>query len=253
MLLRRFIGRGTSSKSDRLHDNLNETMSRPALNRTPLSDQIYEILKERILDQHVLPGARLNIDALARDLGASSSPLREALSRLEAERLVVSAPFSGFAVAPAPSPAYLRDLLDFRIMLEARCAEIGAPKQDTAILAELRLMAQQMAATRKLETHYKQYRRFVAADIRFHQAIVRSGGNEVMIDAYLGMNAILHQARLYLHRLSGEARAAEVAREHADILRAFEVGDGLAASTALRHHLEGGKRRLIDVDESLAD
>jgi DNA-binding GntR family transcriptional regulator len=228
-------------------------MPRPALNRTPLSEQIYEILKERILDQDLLPGARLNIDALARDLGASSSPLREALSRLEAERLVISAPFSGFTVAPAPSRAYLRDLIDFRIMLEARSAEIGAPRQDPEILAELRLMAQQMAGTRKLETHYKQYRRFVSADIRFHQAIVRSGGNEVIIDAYLGMNAILHQARLYLHRLSGEARAIEVAREHADILRAFEAGDGAAASIALRRHLEGGKRRLIDTSEGASD
>jgi DNA-binding GntR family transcriptional regulator len=156
-------------------------------------------------------------------------------------------------VAPAPSRAYLRDLIDFRIMLETCCAEIGAPKQDPTVLAELRLMARQMADTRKLETHYKQYRRFVAADIRFHQAIVRSGGNEVMIDAYLGMNAILHQARLYLHRLSGEARAAEVAREHADILLAFEAGDGVAASGAIRRHLDGGKRRLIDAEEGLAD
>jgi DNA-binding GntR family transcriptional regulator len=222
--------------------------ARPSLTRTTLTEQTYEVLKERILDQDLAPGARLNIDALARDLGVSSSPLREALARLEAERLVVSALYSGYTVAPEPTSAYLLDLIDFRIMLEGRSALVGAPRKDPGILAEMRAMVRQMDGTRRLGTRYKQYRRFVAADIRFHQAIVRSGGNAVITQAYLGMNAILHQARLYLHRSSGEERAAEVRQEHARILQAFEKGDGEAANTALSHHLAGGKRRLIGAE-----
>lgn len=225
---------------------LRPTLTGPTLTRTTLTEQTYELLKERILDRDLMPGARLNIDALGRDLGVSSSPLREALARLEAERLVVSALYNGYTVAPEPSLAYLSDLIDFRVMLEGRSALVGAPRKNPEILAEMRAMARQMAITRKLGSRYKQYRRFVAADIRFHQAIVRSGGNEVITLAYLGMNAILHQARLYLHRSSGEARAAAVAQEHEQILRAFESGDGKAADNALRYHLEGGKRRLID-------
>ena len=225
---------------------MSNSTSRSLLNRAPLSEQIYELLKERILDQELIPGRRLNIDALARDLGASSSPLREALSRLEAEQLVVSTRYSGYTVAPAPTKAYLRDLIDFRIMLEGQSAAVGAARRDPDILNDLRVLAQQMAGTRKLATQYKQYRRFVAADIRFHEAIIRSGGNEVTTNTYIGMNAILHQARVYLHRLSGEARAAEVAQEHFAILKAFELGDGDAAKDAVRRHLEGGKRRLLD-------
>ncbi|MCW6506960.1 GntR family transcriptional regulator [Lichenifustis flavocetrariae] len=210
-----------------------------------MTEQTYELLKERILDQVLAPGTRLNIDALTRDLGVSSSPLREALARLEAERLVASELYSGYTVAPEPTPRYLLDLIDFRLMLESHSALVGAPRKDPSILSEMRAMVRQMAATHKLGTRYKQYRRFVDADIRFHQAIVRSGGNEVVIQAYSGMNAILHQARLYLHRSGGEARAVEVAQEHGTILRAFEDGDGDAASRALAYHLEGGRRRLI--------
>ncbi len=217
--------------------------------RTTLTERTYEALKERILDQDLAPGARLNIDALTRDLGVSSSPLREALARLEAELLVVSELYSGYAVAPEPSQAYLRDLIDFRILLEGRSALIGAPQQHPAILTELRTTVRQMASTRRLGTQYKQYRKFVSADIRFHHAIIRSGGNAAITHSYSMMNAILHQARLYVHRLSGETRASEVAAEHAAILQAFEAGDGPAANEALRHHLEGGKRRLLGTEQ----
>lgn len=241
----------TIVKSSQLHSGTGGA-SDAALNskvtRTTLTERTYEVLKERILDRDLVPGARLNIDALTRDLGVSSSPLREALARLEAERLVVSALYSGYTVAPEPSRAYLGDLLDFRILLEGQSALVGATKKDPAILAEMRAMTRQMSGTRHLGTRYKQYRKFVAADIRFHHAIVRSGCNIAITQAYSAMNAILHQARLYLHRSSGEERASEVAQEHNQILRAFEEADGEAAKNALRDHLEGGKRRLLNSD-----
>jgi DNA-binding GntR family transcriptional regulator len=56
--------------------------------------------------------ARLNIDSLSRDLAVSSSPIREALVRLEAERLVVSELYSGYAVAPKPSATYFAALTE---------------------------------------------------------------------------------------------------------------------------------------------
>lgn len=222
------------------------------LTRTTLTEQTYEVLKERILDQDLAPGARLNIDALARDLRVSSSPLREALARLEAERLVVSALYSGYTVAPEPTRAYLLDLMEFRTLLEGQCALVGAPRRDPDVLAQMRAQVRAMATTRKLGTRYKQYRRFIMADIGFHQAIVDSSRNAVMTRAYRDMNAILHQARLYLHRAGGVARAAEVAEEHARILHAFETGDGEAARTAVVRHLAGGVRRLLREDANAA-
>ena len=95
---------------------------RPArkVTRTTLAEQAYEIIKGRILDRDLPPGARLNIDALVRDLGVSSSPLQEALAKLQAERLVVFELYSGYSVAPEPSLSYLRDLVDCRILQEGR-------------------------------------------------------------------------------------------------------------------------------------
>jgi DNA-binding GntR family transcriptional regulator len=220
--------------------------------KTTLTEQTYEILKERILDRGLAPGTRLNIDALTRDLGVSTSPLREALSKLEAERLVISELYSGYSVAPEPTLDYLRDLIDFRTMLEGHCALVGAPRKAASVLNELRAAIRQMGAAKQIGTHYKQYKKFVAADQRFHQVIVESAGNQVISDTYRGMNAILLQARLYLYRSGGRARAGEVAEEHARILRAFEAGDGPEAALAIREHLEGGKRRLLSGDEASA-
>jgi DNA-binding GntR family transcriptional regulator len=218
---------------------------RPLLVKTTLAERAYEILKERILDQDVAPGTRLNIDALARETGVSTSPLREALAKLEADRLVVSELYSGYTVAPEPSIDYLGDLLDFRTLIEGHCALIGARRDNAKLLDEMRATIDDMGATRRLGTRYKEYRRFVAADSRFHQLIVDSAGNQVASDTYSSMNAIMLQARLYLHRSSGKERAAEVSIEHARILQAFKDHDGAAAKRALEAHLQGGKRRLL--------
>jgi DNA-binding GntR family transcriptional regulator len=230
-----------------------DTRSAPEKSRilvkTTLSEQTYEALRERILDQDLGPGTRLNIDRLTRELGVSSSPVREALVRLEAERLVNSEVYSGYSVAPAPTLAYLQDLMGFRIMLEGHCARIGAPRRAPQVIAELRAACERMAATRRLGQRYKEYQRFVAADTAFHQSIVDSADNEVISNTYASMHAILLQSRLYLHRTRGDSWADEVGQEHARILAAFEVGDGEAAEQALHSHLEGGRRRLLSIEE----
>jgi len=214
--------------------------------RRTLSEQTYEALKEQILDQTLEPGARLNIDSLSRELGVSSSPIRESLARLEAERLVVSELYTGYTVAPKPSGAYLADLLDYRIVLESHCAAVGAARRDRDILAQMHQAYDRMSAVNSIGTRYREYRRFVQADAWFHQLLVDSARNEVMSSIYEGLHAILIQSRLYRDRDGGQARSVEVMAEHALILDAFEVGDGEAAARALRNHLEGGRRRLIN-------
>lgn len=217
--------------------------------RKTLTEQTYEILKEMILDQELVPGSRLVIDALVRRLGVSTSPLREALARLESERLIVSELFNGYKVAPEPSTDYLRDMINFRILIEAHCALVGAPLASPQLIKDMRAAISRMQSIKALGTKYKQYRKFVEADALFHTLIVESADNQVMLDAYKGMHAVLLQARLYVRRSSGRERAIEVSEEHARILAAFEAGDGPGAASALTAHLEGGKRRLLSKDQ----
>lgn len=209
-----------------------------------LSDQVYAALKQQILDQQLPPGARLNIDSQARALGVSSTPVREALNRLTSERLVVSEHYSGYRVAPPISMEFHAGLLDYRMVIEGHCAEIGAAKKDKAIIAGLTAAQKKMAKFERIGTRYDEYRQFVNADAAFHDLIVASGGNPVMIEQYRSLNAIYLQSRLYLYR-SGGVRSDEVIAEHQKILDAYVAGDGYAARKAIEEHLNGGRRRLL--------
>ena len=102
-------------------------MPRQKIERVALLDQVYEVLKERILDRAYQPGARLSIDALARELQVSSTPIREALGRLTAEGLVAAAPFVGFSVASMPTRKYYLDLYAFRLVIETWAAASQLP------------------------------------------------------------------------------------------------------------------------------
>jgi DNA-binding GntR family transcriptional regulator len=212
--------------------------------RTTLTEQTYEALRERILDQTLPPGARLNIDALSRELTVSTSPLREALAKLEAEGLVVLELYTGYSVAPNPTATYLEQLIDFRILTEGYCARIGAQMRSSDTVAELKQALARMAAINRIGTRYRDYRKFIEADARFHQILVNSASNEVISKSYAALHVIIVQSRLYVKRQSGGS-AQEVVDEHLAIVSAYEQGDGEAAAEAVRRHLEGGKRRLL--------
>src|SRR4051794_25932079 len=104
--------------------------------RTVLATPVYEALKERIMDQGLAPGSRLNIDALAETLGTSPTPVREALTRLAAERLVQFVPFKGYSVMPLLDQRQLADLMHVRNLLEVDASRLAASR---IILADLRV------------------------------------------------------------------------------------------------------------------
>jgi DNA-binding GntR family transcriptional regulator len=217
-----------------------------AVERTTIAEKVYEDIKERILDRTLKPVERLTIESLSRLLATSSSPIREALARLESEKLVVSRFYAGYSVAPPPDPAFLSGLLDFRALVEGHCARIGAPRRDPAILEAMESAYAQMSKTKRLGNRYREYRRFVQEDARFHRTIVASSGNPATLQVYENLHAVLLQSRLYASRSQADGeRARQVMAEHLDILEAFRAGDGEAAERAIRDHLAGGRRRLL--------
>jgi DNA-binding GntR family transcriptional regulator len=216
-----------------------------ALQRTSLSDLTYEALKERILDRTLAPGERLNIDALTRSLEVSSSPVREALVRLEAERLVVLELYSGYSVAPHPTREYLEMLYDFRMLVEGYCARIGAARGNPATVALLASLVKRMAGTKRLGAQYKDYKKLGQADAQFHQAIVDSAGNDVLSEVYASKHAHLLMSRLFRDRADAGRPAAVVMEEHRAVLAAYEAGDGPAAERALVAHLKQSRSRLL--------
>jgi DNA-binding GntR family transcriptional regulator len=215
--------------------------------KVPLSEQAYEELKRQILDQTLTPGQRLNIDALSRACGISSSPLREALTRLGAEGLVVFAANTGFSVAPVPDENHMKQLMEFRLLIEMHCARKGCGDADA--IRAMRDSIDSMAALRKKGATYKHYRQYIDLEQSFHQALVDSARNETMSAAWRELHMVISVARLSIVPNSGNLGSEAAHLEHGRIVAAFEAGDPEAAARAVNQHLGGAASRLrISVD-----
>lgn len=94
-------------------------------NRTTTPDGVYRVLRAAILDGTVPPGEQLREAHIAADLGISRSPLREALTKLEEEGLIVKIPFRGAFVAEV-SAQDVAEIASIRLLVEPYAAELSA-------------------------------------------------------------------------------------------------------------------------------
>lgn len=211
--------------------------------KTSLSEQAHEEIKKLILDQHLKPGDRLNIDALSRECGISSSPIREALIRLGSEGLVVFAANAGFSVAPLPDETKLQQIMEFRTMMEAHCARIGALKGDAGTIAGMEKACEEMAAMYKKGVTYKDYRQYIDVEQAFHQLIIDSAANQLISEAYRELHTVLLVARMTILPHSDNVSPVDVMDEHLAIVAAFRANDPDAAEAAVRQHLGKAKHR----------
>src|SRR4026209_1976464 len=84
--------------------------------RPPLPGTVYEIVTDLLMTTAFDPGARLNIEELARTLGVSPTPVREALARVEADGLIVKHPGRSYTVAPLMGIEQMRELIELRLL-----------------------------------------------------------------------------------------------------------------------------------------
>lgn len=106
-------------------------MSIPDIPSASLTQATYLRLREAVLSCRLAPGARLNVKELAEQLDTNIGAVREALSRLTSEELVIAEPQKGFRVAPI-SPADLKDLTATRIEIEGLCLRRAIEQGDAA-------------------------------------------------------------------------------------------------------------------------
>lgn len=211
----------------------------PTSQRLPLSDGVYESVKGLIMDHTVAPGDRVNIDALARQLGVSPTPVREALARLESDGLVRKRPLAGYTTTPLLTRAEFDELFEMRLLLETATAERAAkgavdPAELDRLRAEADLPDQAAGAT-----GYAGFAAFTTQDARFHNLVAERAGNRLLHDAVVRLHSHLH-----LHRLDfPTAHYGVSAIEHHRIVDAIGAGDPAAARTAMRQHVTRARER----------
>ena len=198
-----------------------------------LRDNIYDALRTSILDCRLLPGAELREKTLAGQYNVSKAPVRDALLRLEQERLVRVRPRQGYQVAPV-SVSEAREVLAFRAVLEPACAAAAARSADDVTLSALEQVATEGGADD-----------FVAYNQRFHAALAAAGGNRRMAAAAQDLVA---QADRLVRISLGTMEPRDTGRltaEHMAIAAALRARDARGAARLMRAHLLAAERRIV--------
>lgn len=210
--------------------------------RRGLRDDVYDSILELLLRGDTEPGTRLSIDTIARQLGVSPTPVREALVQLERTGLVTREALKGYRVAPPLGPEQIVELVRAREMLEGTAARLaGESAQD--LLPELRAAHERHRATGEAIISSIDAGRddvalpaeYYARDHDFHQVIFRYSGNRYLMEMTDNLGAQLHRLRQAVHR--GVTDVQEAISEHEAIIAAFETGDPQRAQKAMEEHI----------------
>jgi DNA-binding GntR family transcriptional regulator len=208
----------------------------PFQNRT-LREQVVDHLREEILSNRLAPGEELGEVALARSLGISRGPLREALGQLAAEGLVTIVPRRG-AVVRLLSEQEFVEAYQVREALESLAIKLAVPRLSDRDKAELHLMSEDMerAADAGDSDHFFEVNR------RFHSRLVHASGNRKLEEVHGQL--VAQMTRLLKQSVALRGGMAQSAAEHRAILEAVDAGDPDLAARLLETHIEVPQRML---------
>jgi DNA-binding GntR family transcriptional regulator len=195
--------------------------------RSTLKDQIKALLIQRILEGEYRSGDRLVELKIAREMGTSQAPVREALRELASLRLVENAPHKGTRVRSLGKQELLETFL-VRGALEECATRLATPTLKTA-LAPLKAAIKDMAAAAR----QKDLKKVMEASTRFHRLVVEAAGNRVLLDTWLSLHIETHTL---VTLLQSRLDLASVAPSHDAIVDAIATGDSEAAAKAARDH-----------------
>ena len=217
-----------------------------------LVGEIVQQLERAIFDGQLAPGSKISEQALAKALGVSRGPLREAISRLEGRKLIERTPNIGSRVAKI-SDTDLNDLLVVREALEGIACRYAAEHMKAAELAGLtRLLKDhgRQVSVRNGTGYYQE-----SKDFDFHFRIIKASRNKRIIEMLCG--DIYDLLRVYRYKSSTfNGRAERALEEHKQIIAALVARDPDQAEAAMRQHIRNARNHVVDgfaKDSSVAE
>jgi DNA-binding GntR family transcriptional regulator len=201
-------------------------------------NRVYEILRDRIVNNVLKPQDFLNEQALSEDLGVSKTPIREALQRLEHSRLVVIIPNKGSYVANI-SVDRIREIFEIRNILECAAARRAATLANSGSFLAL---SEGDDGTDSKDG--EELRRRLISGYQIHTNIIEAVGNSYLTDYYRTILDNIVQIRVYFLNRFGPRRLRETVEEHKRILQAIVAGDANGAENAMRDHLNSALKNI---------
>jgi DNA-binding GntR family transcriptional regulator len=218
-----------------------------SIERRGLRDHVYDRVLYMLLGTNIVPGTRLSIDAIARDLDVSPTPVREALVQMERTGLVTRVANKGYRVAPPLADDRLEALFDARIVLECGAIALAAADSprlvsllESALDAQIAMTVAIRAAADAGSIPVELLREYFTVDWRFHQLIFEATHNPFLIDMSDSIATRVHRMRQTVQ--TGVSDADDAVLEHRAVLDAFALGPD-AAAAAMRSHIEKVRER----------
>lgn len=203
----------------------------------------YDVIRRGIILRELEPGRRLIPADVGRELGLSSMPVRNALMRLEAERLVTRSPHKEFLVAPYSSEE-IRELYAVRLVLDGLAARLAAERITPDGIARLRAIierSEQYEADEDMES-------LEAASREFHMTLYTYAGNGELLGLIRALQDRGARYRVPRYVVVREA-GIKALREHHQIVSALEEGKTDMVEELIKTDLESTAKALLRVVE----
>ena len=217
------------------------------LDRPPqrLADSVYEQLLDAIAAGAVAPGTRLVQGAIAEQMNVSRTPVREALLRLEREKILDSVDRGGFVVRTISSDD-ARQIYQVRQAIEGHGARLVAEGADPAAAAAALLplveATEQWDATEGLKVAFQR-------NDALHRGVVEATANQVLVAAFDLVWARAQSFLMYAVLVAIEPLPEVPGTGHRDILQAIGAGDGHKAQETMIAHIAHGLEAQIEALE----
>lgn len=200
-----------------------------------LSEQVFNEIKDAIIAGELEQGSKITEDGLAKQYGISRGPLREAIRRLEAIRLLVRIPHAGMRVVTLTT-VMMEEIYTVREALEGMSARLATERmsdEDIASLSDL-LNKHQDSIDKSEGKKYFQSE----GNLDFHYRIAKASHNQWLIDL---LSSELYQLLRMGRQRSGQTpeRPSKAIQEHRRIVEAIEMRDAELAELLMRRHISG--------------
>lgn len=207
-----------------------------------LAERVFQQLQDAIVRGELVPGSKITEPGLSRTYGISRGPLREAMRRLEAHRLIERVPHVGARVVKL-SIQELLELFDVREALESMAARLAAEHmtaEEIAGLREVLALHERQADLKKGEAYFQR-----EGDLDFHYRIVQGSHNRMLVTMLC--DDLYYLVRLYRTQFSASGtRPQRAFVEHHRIVDAIEAGDAELAELLMRRHVSASRANVVD-------
>lgn len=205
------------------------------------AEQVFRLIQAAIVCGDIAPGSKISEPELARSYGISRGPLREAIHRLEGQRLLVRIPHVG-ALVVSLDQRELIELYQIRESLEGMACRLAAERMSQAEIDDLRRLLDSHERDEAFQAGLGYYQQ--EGDFDFHYRIIQGSGNQTLVQMLC--TELYQLLRMYRMQFSAAPnRPAQAFAEHHRILDAIAERDAELAELLMRRHI-GASRRNIE-------